>query len=153
MPGIDTIIEAIGAISTGLIPDQNAPARVQYLWRLRVGYVVCGLFFSVILMFLLAFGLVAWTGFEGFARASELTVLAKASDVDALRTQHDTELALAKKDRIATLDTRIIDLQVRHCQAKTTEGRQLYWSKIAPRMDEFTTLSGHPYPLPDCKDL
>lgn len=137
MSATDRLLQAVGAIGMGLIPGPNHSLKEQYLWRVRVGLVVCGTFSGLLGVSLLAFGSAKWTGFDGFARTSAIVALVQQRDAD----------------REETLDTRIVDLRIKHCAAPTGEGRQLYWGKLAPKMDEYTALTHRAYNLPDCKDL
>lgn len=154
MAMLDKLLEAMGSMAMGLIPGPSASPKVQYLWRVRVGFTVCGTVLGIVVILMLELGVVP-TVYGGVATVSQLSALSAQTtkDISALSAQITADEKQRQADRETTLDTRILDLRIRHCAASTPEGRQLYWSKLAPRMDEYTRLTGHLYNLPDCKDL
>lgn len=120
----------------GLVPTHTADPEVQYRYQLRLGLTM-----SIVVLWLVgvtinAFGLFpSWS--QGFALQTDVK-------------QVVTEI---RQNRAQTIDNQLLDLRIKHCQAKDDMARQLYWSKIAPLMQEYQQLTGRPYPLPACADL
>jgi len=128
--------ELISMGISALIPPNEATPEQQYNWRLRIGIAVCLLFPMFVAGVAGAYGLVP--GIAGFARATDL-----ASVVSEIR-----------QNRLGELDNRILDLRIKHCDAKTDEAKQLYWAKINALISEWRALTGLPaYQLPNCTDL
>lgn len=130
-----------------LIPDFGADPKKQYRWRLRMALVVCITFLGLNTVTLLAFGGVP-TIFAGFATTESVQQL--ASD---LNRKLDTVAEDRKRERARNIDKDVLDLRTKHCDAKSVEARQLYWSKISELVQEYATLTGKTYPLPSCADL
>lgn len=120
----------------GLVPDHTADPEVQYRYQLRLGLTVSIIVLWVASVTVTAFGIVpAWS--QGFALATDVK-----SVVQEIRA-----------NRAQTIDNQLLDLRIKHCEAKDDTARQLYWSKIAPLMQEYQELTKRPYPLPACSDL
>lgn len=152
----EAIFKLLGMLVVGLRPKRNANPEERHRWGVRISVVLFWTTIGLVAVTALEWGSLAWlVGNAGFARADALASLAQAqkADVATLVAQRTADREQDRHDRIQTLDSRIVDLRIRHCQAPTPEGRQLYWTKIAQRMDEYTQLTGRGYPLPDCKDL
>lgn len=153
---LETVFNVLRMLVVGLMPKRNANPEERHRWSVRVGFVLFWTACGLVAVTALEWGSLAWlVGNAGFARADQLAALAQAqkADIATLVAQRTADKEQDKHDRISTLDSRIVDLRIRHCQAPTPEGRQLYWTKIAQRMDEYTQLTQRNYALPDCKDL
>jgi len=121
---------------SALIPPHDATPEEHYNWRLRIGLSVCFLFAALSAVTVFAFGLVP--GVAGFARATDL----------------NTVIGEIRQNRVGELDNRILELRIKHCDAKTDEAKQLYWAKIQSLVSEWRGLTGLPnYQLPACADL
>lgn len=130
------MMEFILRILGGLVPDHTADPEVQYRYQLRLGLTVAVTVLGLMAITVTAFGVVpAWS--QGFAMATDVKQV-----VNEIR-----------QNRAQTIDNQLLDLRIKHCEAKDDTARQLYWSKIAPLMYEYQTLTGHPYALPACADL
>jgi len=122
--------------AAALIPPLHSTPEQQYNWRLRIGLSVCFLFPALGAVTAGAFGLIP--GVVGFARASDLS----------------TVVSEIRQNRTGDLDNRILDLRIKHCDAKSDEAKQLYWAKINALITEWRAITGLPaYQMPDCKDL
>lgn len=120
----------------GLVPDHTADPEVQYRYQLRLGLTVSVIALWIAAVTVTAFGIVpAWS--QGFALTADVKQV-----VNEIR-----------QNRAQTVDSQLLDLRIKHCEAKDDTARQLYWSKIAPLMQEYQVLTGRPYPLPACADL
>lgn len=120
----------------GLVPLHNADSETQFRYQLRLGLTV-----SVIIIWLIgvtvdAFGLLpGWS--QGFALAT---------DVQKVVTE-------IRQNRVQTIDNQVLELRLKHCQAKSDEARQLYWAKIAALQTEYQVLTVRAYLMPRCEDL
>ena len=130
------MLEIALRILGGLVPDHTADPEVQYRYQLRLGLTVSVIFLWVASVTITAFGIIpAWS--QGFA----------------LQTDVKQVVNEIRQNRVQTIDNQILDLRIKHCQAKDETARQLYWSKLAPLMTEYQHLTGQPYTLPACADL
>jgi hypothetical protein len=120
----------------GLVPDHTADPEVQYRYQLRLGLTVSIIALWVASVTVAAFGLVPALS-QGFALTADLKQV-----VIEIRT-----------NRAQTIDNQLLDLRIKHCQAKDDAARQLYWSKISPLMVEYQQITSRPYLLPSCSDL
>lgn len=129
-------MEYLLRILGGLVPDHTADPEVQYRYQLRLGLTVSVVVLWILSVTITAFGIVpAWS--QGFAL--QVDVKQVVNEIRANRAQ--------------TIDNQLLDLRIKHCEAKDDTARQLYWSKIAPLLQEYQQLTGRPYPLPACADL
>ena len=128
--------DMITSIVSALIPPHDATPEEHYGWRLRMGLCVIFLFSYLGMATAFAFGIVP--GVSGFARASDLSKV--VSEI--------------RRNRQGDLENRILDLRIKHCDAKTDEAKQLYWSRLNELIDGWRGLTQLPsYPLPACTDL
>jgi hypothetical protein len=130
------MMEVLLRILGGLVPDHTADPEVQYRYQLRLGLTVSIVVLWVLAVTITAFGIVpAWS--QGFAMTTDMK-------------QVVTEI---RQNRAQTIDNQLLDLRIKHCEAKDDVARQLYWSKIAPLLAEYQQITGRPYNLPACADL
>lgn len=123
-------------IFAGLMPTQGADPDKQYRYDLRMGITVSALFAVVAGAVILALGI-----FPGLSAG-----VAMNSDLRSV-------VAELKQNRAQTIDSQLLDLRIKHCQAKDETARQLYWSRIETLLQEYQRLTGQPWPLPACQDL
>jgi hypothetical protein len=120
----------------GLIPEQNADPKVQYRYQLRLGATL-----SLLIVYTAAASIIA----SG--------IVPKISQGVAMTVDLKQVVAEIRENRAQTIDNQLLDLRIKHCAAKDDTARQLYWSKIAPLLDEYQKITGRPYTLPACGDL
>jgi hypothetical protein len=131
--GASDIIEGTLKI---IAPPDDAHPEAQYAWRVRVALVACSGLGLALIQGVLSLGVLPAV-YPGFAKATDL-----ASMVNEIR-----------QNRLANVDGQLLDLRIKHCEAKSPEAKQLYWTKISQGMEEYQRLTGHPYNLPACSDL
>ena len=123
------MLERLAAVAGGMVPSDNANQRQQYLWRLRVGLVLCGTFLGLISVTVLAFGF-AQPAFAGFARANDVQSLAQS-----------------------TISQQLLELRTKQCKAQTSEARQLYFQLMAEALQQYERLTGRTWSVPPCDSL
>ena len=136
------MMESILRILGGLVPDHTADPEVQYRYQLRLGLTMSIVVASVLGLGAItaaAFGLTPWS--QGFARQADV------------QTNQSAIVKEIRQNRAQSVDASLLDLRIKHCQAKDDTSRQLYWSRIAALMQEYQRLTGQTWPLPSCSDL
>ena len=118
-----------------IIPPVDAERSKQYGWRVRIAIMTCITFLGLIASIALAFGLVP--GFAGFA--TEATIAQVSEQL--------------MENRTAQIESELLELRIKHCQAKSDEAKQLYWSRISSLMIRYQQLTTRVYALPACSDL
>jgi hypothetical protein len=131
------VSEFFSALWELLVPPLDAEHEKQYGWRVRMAIIAASSFFGLIAVSALALGMAAWTGFEGFARASETQVI----------------IGQLKDLRAGQIEESILQLRIKHCEADSAAAKQLYWERIAELMTKYQQITGRVYSLPACSDL
>lgn len=130
------LIDRIANVAGSLVPPLDAHPDKQYLWRLRVGVVLCGTFTGLIGVTLLAFGAVPPV-FGGFAKKADM----------------DTYAAETRASRISVLDWQLLDLRAKHCKAEGSDAKRSYWDLMMRLANERAQLSGTAWVIPPCEAL
>jgi hypothetical protein len=129
------MLDWIVQIARLLLPPQDHNPRKQFLYQLRVGIVVCFTFMGLVGITLAAFGVTPV--FDGFAKSDDLKNV--VSEI--------------RQNRTTNVDSQLLELRIKHCDAKSSEAKRLYWSKIEQLLAEYFTLTGRQYQVPACTDL
>ena len=130
------LIDSISSVAGGLVPPLDAHPDRQYVWRLRVGVVLCGTFVGLICVTLLAFGAIPPV-FDGFARKSTVD-------------EYVTETRAA---RVSSLNWQLLDLRIKHCAASGPDAKQSYWVLMMQLAEERMKLTGSTWQIPPCDAL
>ena len=131
MPMLDLLAD----VAKTLVPPPDSDHNANLRWRWSVAIVSSVSLIGVIGISMAAFGLAP--GFDGFAKAADLK----------------QSVAEQRIHWTFDADSRLLDLRIKHCEAKTPEAKQLYWGKISELLIRYQQLSGRTYNLPSCADL
>jgi hypothetical protein len=116
-------------------PPDDAHPDEHRRWRWSISIVSIATVGALVVHIALAYGYLAIMH-PGFAKADDLV-----------------QLKLEWREaREADLESRILDLRVKQCQASSTV-KHLYTDSLQKIMVQYTKMSGRQYPLPNCQDL
>jgi hypothetical protein len=129
-------MESLARFLAGLLPEHDASPEEHYRYMLRLGLTVSCLVLLLVGETILDWGMVP--AFPGFARSSDVTQV--IGEVRATRSQD--------------LESELLDLQTKACQAKSDEARQSDMRLIIRAEDDYDYLNpGHPYAPLACSQL
>ena len=132
---IEDIAGVVKEMAKEVAPPPEDDHHATFWWKWRIAIMSASAFFGLIGVTVAAFGLVP--GFDGFARASDVTVMRGE------QRQH----------WVYQLDQQILDFRIKQCKAASSEAKELYAAKISQLELEYQNLTQRTYLLPACADL
>ncbi|CAB4130423.1 hypothetical protein UFOVP119_47 [uncultured Caudovirales phage] len=134
-------MEWLAAFFSAMVPNEHAPPRTLYFWRVRVGVLLSATFIGFVFSQAIAYGLVPAIA-PGFAQSAAMEAAATRLEAG----QNKIRLQLINRDLLMD--------RVRNCQAKSGTERQLWWEQIQGLLAEREQLTGKSnYTMPDCSSL
>ncbi len=129
------------AAAVNLIPPEEGDARQVRRWRLWVAGVTFVNAVGLTVHVALACGFIPF--YPGFALAGEVKTVQQS--VDSLAQELQTQ-------RIGIIESSILDVRQKQCEAQP-EVRRLYTASLQKLLIEYTNITKHEYPLPECEDF